>query len=35
MATIKVECPKCYHQFFANEFVSIICPKCGHVVRKK
>lgn len=35
MGSIKVMCPKCKHQFFADEFVSIICPKCGEIVRKK
>ena len=34
MARIHVECPKCYHKFFANEFVAIICPKCGHIVKR-
>ena len=34
MANIEVECPKCYRKFFANEFAAIICPKCGHIIKK-
>lgn len=34
MGNIKVQCPKCKHSFYANEYVSIICPKCGTIVRR-
>jgi ribosomal protein S27E len=34
MATINVQCPKCYKSFFADEYHAIICPNCGHVIKK-
>ena len=35
MANIKVMCPKCKHSFWADEYHSIICPKCGTIIRRK
>jgi hypothetical protein len=34
MANIEVECPKCYRKFFADEFIAMIRPECGHIIKK-
>jgi len=34
-ARLKFQCPKCKHVFFADEFSTVVCPKCGHIVVRR
>ncbi len=34
MARLKFQCPKCKHAFYADEYHTVVCPKCGTIVKR-
>jgi DNA-directed RNA polymerase subunit RPC12/RpoP len=34
MSNEKYKCPHCKHEFWANRFEQVVCPKCGKVIKK-
>lgn len=33
MARKRFQCPRCKHSFFAEEFRSVVCPKCRKQIK--
>ena len=34
MSKLKFMCPKCKHEFYAEEWATVVCPKCGTILKR-